>query len=495
MALVALAACGGAGDGGGDDDDGGDDGDPPRGLTLPQARRGAMLANPAVYAEIPVRVEVDGDAGAVTVAVGGVEAAAARADDGAWIAPVPIAGLADGEHALEARAGGVTASATLVIARAGRQLTAVGVDGNAGTPRLHDVGGRLHLTWTDSRDGARTARIVELDGAGRFVGEPAPLLDRADDVIYARAAVSAGAAPVVGVLFQEPGGPYENWFAIVDLDGAERVAPIALDPEGRYGSAGGDVAWDGEAFVVVWRVNDGAGASELRWMRVTRAGEVTGPVTIAGPGGFDPFTVVGVEAAGGASVVAYTRDVYDPTLELDLPACHVVTVDARGEVGATERARPGWYWHHECRLLDGGALLVWGEQDLNDPSPTPPTALRAARVAGGALDPARGPGAVIVTAPDHRTEPAVAGGAIAWLDERTYEQPADGRIELYAARLDDTLAATDPVVFAHARFIEGTSELSLTPLGPNRLLLWIDERHGNGITDPRPELWLDTAWY
>jgi len=26
------------------------------------------------------------------------------------------------------------------------------------------------------------------------------------------------------------------------------------------------------------------------------------------------------------------------------------------------------------------------------------------------------------------------------------------------------------------------------------MLLRVDERHGSGIMDPKPELWLDTAW-
>ena len=492
--LFLIAACGGATSGG---DDTGDDA-PPRGLALPQALGGAFAANPDVYPEIPVHVVVDGEAAAVTVAVGG-EAVAAEPDGDGWIARVPIAALPDGEHVLEASAGGVTATATLVVGRTGRQVTQVGVDGNAGTPRLLEADGRLLLTWTDSRDGTRTARLVELDGAGRFAGEPVALLGRADPVLYARTAAGAG---VIAVLFQEPGGPYQNHFAIVTPEGGEVVAPIALDPEGMYGSYGGAVAFDGEAFVLVWRVNDGAGSSHIRWMRVTPAGEVTGPVVVARSGdddpdgGFDPFTVIGVAAAGERSVVAFTRHRWDAALELTVPACQVTTVEQDGTVGAVELAHPGWYWHHECRLVDGGALLVWGEQDLNDPSSTPPTTLRAARIgADGRLDPARGPGAVMVTAPDHRTEPAVSAGVAAWLDERSYVDLANGRIELWAAPLGDDLAGGEPVVFDHARFIEGTSELGAAAIATNRLLVWIDERHGGGITDPRPEVWIDTAWY
>jgi hypothetical protein len=27
------------------------------------------------------------------------------------------------------------------------------------------------------------------------------------------------------------------------------------------------------------------------------------------------------------------------------------------------------------------------------------------------------------------------------------------------------------------------------------VLLWVDERHGMGIMDPKPEMWMETAWY
>jgi hypothetical protein len=48
-------------------------------------------------------------------------------------------------------------------------------------------------------------------------------------------------------------------------------------------------------------------------------------------------------------------------------------------------------------------------------------------------------------------------------------------------------------VFGHARFISGTSELRAAAAGSNAVLVWIDERNGNGITDPQPELWFETA--
>ena len=52
-----------------------------------------------------------------------------------------------------------------------------------------------------------------------------------------------------------------------------------------------------------------------------------------------------------------------------------------------------------------------------------------------------------------------------------------------------------PTVIGHARFIEGTAELGGVVSGTNRVLVWVDERHGGSIVNPRPEVYLDTLWY
>ncbi len=494
--VLFLAACAGGGTGG--DDTGGDDQAGTLAVTLPQALDGAMLANPDVYTVIPVRVAVDGAPDTVTVSIDG-EAVVAEADGNGWVAEIGLGGLAEGSHTLEAYAAagadGGSATAELVISKTGTQVTQIAVDGNAGTPRLLASEGRIDLTWTDARDGKRKVRIAQLDGAGRFAGEPTVLLERDAEVLYARTV--RGDDGTIGVLFQEPGGPYTNFFAVVQPDGTEVVAPIALDPEGMYGSHGGDLTWDGGAYVVIWRSNNGAAMSQVRWMRVTPGGSVTGPVVVAAAGddnphgGFDPITEIAIEAEGGESDVAFVRGYWDATLELSLPRCEVATVTRDGTVGEVQYARPGWYWHHDCRLLDDG-LLVWGEQDLNDASDTPPTALRGTHVDGGVV---ANTSAVMVTAPEHRTDPASSDGVMAWLDERSYVDLQAGRIELFVSEVGSDLSTGTAVVFRHARFIEGTSQLGITPIGSNRLMTWIDERHGGGVTDPKPEVWIDLAWY
>jgi hypothetical protein len=101
---------------------------------------------------------------------------------------------------------------------------------------------------------------------------------------------------------------------------------------------------------------------------------------------------------------------------------------------------------------------------------------------------------------DDRDEPFLLAhpdrfGVLAWWDHRSYtlEWP-DGRIELFAATVGADVSAADEVLFPHARCIAGTSMLHAAPAGTNVLLIWLDERHGGGILDPRPEIYFETIW-
>jgi hypothetical protein len=106
----------------------------------------------------------------------------------------------------------------------------------------------------------------------------------------------------------------------------------------------------------------------------------------------------------------------------------------------------------------------------------------------------------VFDAVDDRDEPfwlpyRGAAGLLAWWDHRAYTlDPTRGRIELYAAATADDLTAGEPVVFGHARCVAGTTMLWAAPAGTNALLTWVDERHGGGVLDPRPEVYFETAW-
>jgi hypothetical protein len=430
---------------------------------------------------------------------------------------VPTAPFTNGTHALVATARGgdgsiATVNADLLSGANGMQWTAIATDGNAGTPRLLRAGDALYAAWTDLSDGTRSAWLREIDGAGRAASARVRLAGGTGqpDVISARTAMGASS---IGVLYQQPGGPYANFFSIVSPTGAQLLAPIALDPAARYGSFGGDVIFDPSdgAFVLVWRTNDGAGKSDVRWMRVVEAtGAVTGPIIVAAAGhddphgGFDPFTFVGVRASGdqtGGSVVAFLRYEYSAVLAQEVPKCQLAALTRAGAITTTTIAESGTgiLWDHECRILGGAPSLIWGASDLTSSDTNPPVGFFGAAVQGGALASGRGDGHLVVTAADNRTEPtiidtAAASPTIAWLDERTYANPTTGRIELYTAPLGADLTAGAPVVFDHAHFVEGTSELGGAAIGENAMLSWIDERHGGSITTPKPEVFFETVW-
>jgi hypothetical protein len=505
VVVGALVGCGGPGPGDDDDDTHGT----VTRVALPQALGGAMFANPDAYPTIPVHVIVETEGGeppGVTVTLDKAEIAAVPDADGTgWIAQVPIAAIENGDHELVASSGGIDATAQLVIGREGVQYTKISVDGNAGTPRLHRAGDRLFLTWTDISGGARMAWKQEIDGAGRRIGEKVALAGGPgkEDVLYARTAFGS---TTVGVVYQQRGGPYTSFFTIVGMDGSVVLAPIALDPVDRFGSYSGDIAFTGDGYDVVWRTNNGMGSSDIRWLHADEAtAAASEPIIVAAPGnrdpnaGFDPFTNVSVRRMGDTSLVAFNRYLYDAQLDLELPRCQLATIRG-GAVVSTEvvDAGGGFFWDDDCRVLSDATspLVARAGKDLTSSEDNPPDIMFVTRVP---LAPGRGPGAVSVMAPETRNEPTLvatsAAPILAWADSRSYANGiTTGEVELYAAPLDGDLVTGANIRFAHTHFIESTADIRGAALGTNAMLTWIDERHGGTILDPKPEVYLETAW-
>ena len=355
MAITATAGCGTSGGGAGGDD-GGRATSVISAVALPQSSSGAMWVDPDAYPVIPVHVAVSGAAASVAVIVDGVAIDAAEdaaGDSGSgsgsigWTALVSVANASDGMHVVDANAtdadGNVVgASAALGVGRAGIQWTDFGADLVASTPRLHRVGDQLVITWSDISSGTRVDWLQAIDGAGRALAGRVPLLGGANqpDILYARTVVGAAS---IGVMYQERGDPYVDYFTIVDVTGAQTIAPIALDPDGRVGSWGGDVAFDGTAYYVTWRTASGPGVFDVRWMSIDeKTGATVGPIAVALPGnddphgGFDAISNVGVRAFGdGTSAVAFSRYEYDDELQSEILRCQYAMMAADGTVTAT----------------------------------------------------------------------------------------------------------------------------------------------------------------
>jgi hypothetical protein len=227
---------------------------------------------------------------------------------------------------------------------------------------------------------------------------------------------------------------------------------------------------------------------------------VTGP-TIAvepGSGGFDPITNVTIRHAGGASLVAYLRYEYNAELDLDVKRCQLATI-ANGAVTTEVLAiGNGLYWDEDCRIVDDGTgpLVVRAGKDLYSTDDNPPDQFFGARVP---LVAGRGDGKMMVTAPETRGEPTIvptaAAPVIAWTDARSYAAGIqNGEVELYVATLGTDMKAGANLSFHHTHFVESTGDIRGASAGTNAMLVWIDERHGGSVVDPRPEVYLETVW-
>ena len=366
----------------------------------------------------------------------------------------------------------------------------------------------MWLTWTDRSSGSPDAWLHEVDGAGRFVGDRVSLIGTTStEALYART-VSGG--DYVGVLFQSLAVPYQTHFRVVDLLGNTVVDTMDLDPPGTNASFGGDITFDGAAFVVAWRVFDASG-SQVLWQRIDPSNaQVTGPVAVAESGGddpiggFEPFSFVKVASAGPVSLVSFVRGRWISLLDMSIPKAQYARVRQDGTVdgGGYLGSETDFMWHREARVTSMGPsfLLLWSAVDLNDPSTSPPNLFQALLAdAQGELS--GEPPTLVFDAVDDRDEPFALPhpdhfATLAWLDHRAYTtEPSNGRIELYVAPMSSDLATGEPTVFPHARFVAGLAQLNGAPLGSNVMLTWVDERHGSGIADPKPEVWLETAWY
>lgn len=464
-----------------------------------------MWANPGLYSSIPVHVQVDGGAESVVVQLGGarpIEASFSRVS-GDWIADVPISGGADAELLATASGNGaeLSATATLRLGSDGVQFTDVDIDGLTNNPTLHRSEERVLLTWTDDTAAERAAYVAPLDGAAARLADPVRLTPPGEDAFMARTAIGDEA---VAVLYSVPATPFDNYLRIVDLDGTELLAPISLEPGPESASNGAAIAWDGSGFVATWRVQGGGEDPRVRWMRLDASDwSATGPVTIADTSGGDfvPFTVVGIEAIGDRSAVSFTRYVNNAAGDVLKAQLAVVnsdgTVDAQHVFGSAS----DFFWHHEVRLgqLDEQTVAVWPADDLTNPAIPIPTELHAAVVDRAALDSGPDDPAIALSGPDFRSDPRLVdtagpGGVMAWFDNRN-NQGANGHIELREAAVDPDLAAGEQRVFEHARIIEGAAHLRGIASGSNVLLVWIDQRDGGSILNPRPEIYFETAWH
>jgi hypothetical protein len=302
------------------------------------------------------------------------------------------------------------------------------------------------------------------------------------------------------------------------------MAPRQLDAPGWTGAPQGDIDFDGSGWVAAYRSDPPMGGSgTANWVRIDEAThKVTGPVAVATAGAgdaadptgsFEPLSFIMVRAVGDTSVVSFLRDRWSVPLDLAIPLSQYAVVGQDGAVKTSfYGGDPTTFFHHwESRVYRerGQFLPLWAAVDLNSPLDNPPNIFYAAQVDPTAIDKdLLGPAGqqyvaptTVLDAPDDRAEPFVVPhpellGVLLWEDLRSYTlTPAMGQIQLYVAPIGDNLQSAAPVVFEHARFVEDTAELNGVAAGTNVILVWLDERHGDGIAMPTPEVYFETAWF
>jgi len=487
-------------------------------LWFTQAVAGAFSANPDIYELIPLRLKSSSNLLRLDVEINGQSYPSTYLGHEGWLANISIADLSDGSYTVRAiadsKSGPLESSAELLISRQGSQLTDFETVGFAGAPTLHRRNQKLMVTWTDRSATKAEAWLQEIDGAGRWLGEPISLVNDEQETLYARTAFGDDS---IGILYQENGGPYLNYFKVVDFDGKEIVPAMALEEPGYQGSYGGDIKFSNGHYFVIWRSNNGPEDSSIHWMKfATDTFTKTGPLKVAsaGPGTavqpdgtFLPISKMSLAVHDETSLVSFVRSYWHPWLAMKIDKAQVITLSATGNI--EEEIYNGGSialtYAHESRIFHNGEnfISLWSEVDLNAPQDnSDETIFKAERYSkfGRRTNNLSGP-STLLQAPGHRAEPYLVNrpeqpSILAWTDNRsTKEELLEGRIELFAAPLSSQLNLGEEVVVPHARFIEGTSHLQGQAQDTNVLLTWIDQRHGSGLFDPKPELWFETLWY
>lgn len=470
---------------------------------LLQAVGGAMLANPDVHTQLPVRVAVDGTVDSVRVRGPGGDAEGLLEEDGvyvAWLATGTQSGTVD--VSVQGPDGERSTSAELVLSTEGIQLTTLEAAGATTTPGLVWSEGVLWGTWCDKSEALSQCWAQELDGAGRWQGERVSIVPTTEDVLYARTAAIDG---YLAVLYQLPvGSPYLNRVRVVDFSGGVVVDSIDLHEPGWEGTFGGDVDADADGFALTWRersttTSDG----RVRWMRVGVDGTTVGPVTVAASGdglpvgNFGPFSFVEIAVHDGASLVTWTQDEYSADLGLQVPKAQFAVIDADGGVIETGYLgdRTGYDWDNEAHagVAKGELMALWSLDDLTSLDDVIPTEI-AARTFSPTGDPVR-LGASIEKAPNTRGEPVLFdhpghSAAVAWIDHRTYSEEDQGQVQLHVASLSENLQARPALIYSHAQFFSGLTDLGGVMADHNVLLTWRDQRNGGTYS----EMWFETAW-
>ncbi len=437
------------------------------------------------------------------------EFAAEDQGDGRFVTTLEVNDLADGDYTIIANGYGVgdhvqSGQRRLRVSRQGVRHTDFDTVGTALSPGLHQVDGKLVITWTDRRHNERRLYWQHLNDTLEPVGEPTALTDASWTV--ARAEVVYDGHGHFGVLMQtlEGEGLRQSRVMVVGLDGSVVVSPISMDQDGENGQPGGGISYDGEAFVAVARSYSDQG-EYIRYARFSTQGLLTPPTVIARAGdglsigGFLPFMTLTVVAQGTQSVVAFKRARFDQLFDIQIQRNHIAVVDQAGSVVSVEElsTQLNLSFDQEVSVHRLGDQLVtlWTTTDLTSNEANPPYILYGNTVDFG-VDASRWRPLLLANQPLDRTDFALTKdpngyGQMLWQDLRFRAEDEGERLRLMTAPLSRDFRLGEPKALDHPRVVLGVSHPKILYHKDQFIMAWVDVRRSEGQTI-KSEIYLES---
>ena len=432
-------------------------------IRFSQAVGNYLWANPELNPRIPLRIQASTQVDSVEIIIGTKSVASSpMGDTNSWVAVVDISEINTGDHILKAVAYLGDASyeqeATLRMGTTGIQFTNYDEVGPAATPRLHLQDGDLWISWVDRRNSEQRAWLQQIDGAGSPAGELTPISPPNQKCVAARTVWGNSS---IALLYQDKNESYRNWLQIVNKEGQALLNPTQLETENLEGTWGGDISYDGEAFVAVWRNrNPETNKSEIRWLKIQESDlTVTGPVVVTASGEDDPTgnflpqTFIRASAINGRTVVTFVRDLYNNLFEMTIPTNYATHLGGDGTILHEGILQTGlgfpFGFESHVHKIQNEFLVLWTAIDVydgDDNNPNQPYRIFGAKVAPDfPRSPALYTKTQILIAPHARGEVEAIEhphhyAVLAWTDQRTHvENALDGRIDLRFQPIDKDL--------------------------------------------------------
>jgi hypothetical protein len=506
-------------------------------LSFPQLVHGAARVDTAAFASIPLVVGVTGATpDGVNVAVDGAMATPAVADGEQFVATLTTTALTAGSHAIVATAtsGGTPvamAQGTLVVADGSLQFTEFAQAGPAYDGHLSSSAeaDALSYSWVSVATGKHQLYLNQLDGAFRRLSPTDVVLnDPADEPLAGYTAFGQGA---VGAVYTTAKPGDSHWLVkmrVVDPTGQDVVPTMDLT-QGEAAFSLAQAGVDPGGFSGAWlHIRPSPDPSnplpvEVRFARYDLAAQkLVGPLVLdsdqpqapcstQGPQSLEPLAELGIACNTSVCLVTYSRDVYNAFVDLNIPKLFVAVVDlTTGALAGPPTPVEATDWDTQMfgqnivAQADGSFVLVYTANDTAA-AVTPITPcdntlerdlLYAVKIgANGALSGTPKP---IFNYQGPREYPRIAphpeGYALFWEDQRSECNP-QGFIRMAMNVAAPNLGSLlDPYLEAPGSIALPPEDPTLAVTGTSFVVSWSDNRNGDGLAQPEPEIYFETYW-